>query len=65
MANVARPEVAVQSTVSTVFSDCIDDSEVLQCPEIREHLNAESSPFLEDNNAGGGYDSKPATSEQC
>lgn len=48
---VAKPEVEVQSGV---FSRGIHDSEVLQCPEIRESLVAQPSPFVEDNNAGGG-----------
>lgn len=65
MANVAkpglsRPEVAVKSTV---FSDSIADNEILRCPEIREHLRAQPSPFREDNNAGGGCDSEPAPSK--
>lgn len=49
--NVAKPEAEVRGGA---LSTCIPESEVLQCPEIRDSLISQPSPFLDDDNAGGG-----------
>lgn len=58
VANVAKPEVVEQRGV---FSKGIHENEILHCPEIRERLTVQASPFLEDNNAGGGYVPEPTS----
>jgi hypothetical protein len=52
-ASVAQPDVAKDER--SVFSNGITDSDVLQCPNIRQDLFPQPSPLAHNNNSGGGY----------
>lgn len=37
------------------FSELVEEGNILRIPDIRDRLSPEDSPFVENNNAGGGY----------
>lgn len=36
------------------FSDLVEEGDILHIPDIRDRLSPEDSPFIDNNNAGGG-----------